>query len=90
MLSNNNIILYKPNVNRISTLCFNILGHLSSDVISILDKNDIYVRGGLHCAILAHKQLGTVETGAIRVSLNYTNTFEEIDCFLTVLRGINK
>ncbi len=90
LLSNNNIILYKPNVNRISTLCFNVLGHLSSDVISILDKNDIYVRGGLHCAILAHKQLGTVETGAIRVSLNYTNTFEEIDRFLTVLRGISK
>ena len=61
-------------------------GISSSDVVSHLDKNEICVRGGIHCAILAHETLQTVKTGAIRVSLNYMNTEQEIDYFLDVLR----
>lgn len=88
LLSNDKVILYKPDAYRVPTLCFNIKEHDSSEIVSILDKNNICVRGGIHCAILAHENLGTVKTGAVRVSLNYTNTFEEINYFLSVIRGI--
>ena len=78
--------LYKPTKRRVSTVCFNVKGISSSDVVSYLDKNGICVRGGIHCAILAHETLGTVKTGAIRVSLNYMNTEQEVDYFVDVLR----
>lgn len=78
--------LYKPAKRRVSTVCFNVKGISSSDVVSYLDKNGICVRGGIHCAILAHETLGTVKTGAIRVSLNYMNTEQEVDYFVDVLR----
>ena len=78
--------LYKPAKRRVSTVCFNVNGISSSDVVSYLDKNGICVRGGIHCAILAHETLGTVKTGAIRVSLNYMNTEQEVDYFVDVLR----
>ena len=74
--------IYKREVERVPTFCFNIDGMPSSEVVAKLDEAGICVRGGIHCAILAHEALGTVETGAVRVSLNYTNTEEEIDYFL--------
>ena len=81
-----NVDLYKPTKRRVSTVCFNVKGVSSSDVVSYLDKNGICVRGGIHCAILAHETLGTVKTGAIRVSLNYMNTEQEVDYLVDVLR----
>jgi len=88
LLSIKNVIVYKQDRKRVSTICFNIKGMRSSDVIAALDKNGICVRGGIHCAILAHETLGTVKTGAVRVSLNYMNTESEIDIFLELLRGL--
>ena len=61
-------------------------GMSSSDVVSHLDKNGICVRGGIHCTILAHETLQTVKTGAIRASLNFMNTEQEVDYFLDVIR----
>ena len=37
--------------------------------------------------ILAHEAIGTVETGAVRISLNYKNTKAEIDHLLDTLRS---
>jgi cysteine desulfurase family protein len=84
----NNVILYRIDSARVSTFCFNIKGVPSSDVVQILDDHGICVRGGIHCAIKAHETLGTVETGAVRVSLNCFNTKQEIDSFVSVIKGI--
>ncbi len=46
-----------------------------------LDAEGICVRGGLHCAPLAHAALGTQSTGTVRVSFSFFNTKEEIDSF---------
>lgn len=83
-----NIILYNANRPRVSTVCFNVKGMSSSDVVGYLDKNGICVRGGIHCAILAHETLGTVKTGAVRVSLNSFNTQQEIDDFIKVIEAL--
>lgn len=53
-----------------------------------MDKHGVCVRGGIHCAILAHKQIGTVETGAVRVSLNAYNTLEEVEKFIQIIGDI--
>lgn len=84
-----NVLLYNVEKKRVSTICFNVRGVPSSEVVRILDHASICVRGGIHCAILAHETLGTVDTGAVRVSLNYMNTIEEIDYFIGVIKGIS-
>lgn len=81
-----NIILIRPEAERVPTVCFNVKGKSSSEVVAFLDQHGICVRGGIHCAILAHQALDTVKTGAVRVSINSNNTHEEIDYFLNVLR----
>lgn len=81
------IQVYDLNWQRVTTCCFT-LDNLSSDkTISLLDRKGICARGGIHCAILAHEAIGTVETGAVRISLNFRNTKAEIDQLLDTLRS---
>lgn len=42
-----------------------------------LDRQLVGVRAGLHCAPLAHRAVGTLATGTVRISLGMTNTEEE-------------
>lgn len=85
---NNKVELYRTERQRVSTICFNIKGVASSDVVRYLDAHGICVRGGIHCAILAHETLGTVKTGAVRASINSFNTFHEIDEFIGAIEAI--
>ncbi len=80
------VITYSIDKPRVSTICFNIQDIPSNKVVEELGRNGICVRGGIHCAILAHETLGTVNSGAVRVSLNYMNTIEEIDRFCSIVR----
>lgn len=84
----NGVKIYNIDKQRVSTFCFNIEGILSNTVVEELDKYGICVRGGIHCAILAHQSLGTVKTGAVRISLNYFNTKAEIDYFIEKVEEI--
>lgn len=58
------------------------------DLTAALDNRSICVRGGLHCAPLAHTAIGTMPQGTVRVSLCCFNTREEIDLFAGELKGI--
>lgn len=81
------IKVYDTENESVSTCCFT-LDDLSSDkTISLLDSKGICARGGIHCAILAHESIGTVESGAVRISLNYMNTKAEIDQLFDTLRS---
>lgn len=83
-----NIIIYDKDFDRISTVGFNVKGYRSNDIVHILDKNGICVRGGIHCTILTHEALDTVDKGVVRVSLSPFNTIEEIDYLLEILTGM--
>lgn len=64
---------------------------ISSESFSLaLDKYGICTRGGLHCAPLAHKTMGTSDTGTVRASFSYFNTEEEIDRFWRAASEISK
>lgn len=81
------IQVYDLDQQRVSTCCFT-LDNLSSDkTILLLDSKGICARGGIHCAILAHEAIGTVEAGTVRISLNYKNTKAEINRLLDTLRS---
>ena len=72
-----------------NVVSFNIFGAESAEVADILnEKYGICVRSGLHCAPLIHKKLGTMETGAVRVSLDFNNTKQEIDYFVKAIKEI--
>ncbi len=68
-------------------LSFNVKGMDSSKAASILSQNGIAVRGGLHCSPFAHRQIGTLENGAVRVSVSSFNNHREIEALTKIMSG---
>lgn len=72
-----------------SIVCFNLQKTDASSVGNILnDQYDIAVRSGLHCAPLCHTFLGTINSGAVRASLSYHNTVNEVEFFIKAIHEI--
>lgn len=70
-------------------ISFNIKNILPQEVSFLLDEEyGIMVRGGLQCAPLMHKTLGTYTKGTVRVSFGYGNNYEQIDMFIAALKNI--
>ena len=53
-----------------------------------LGRKGIAVRSGLHCAPLAHKSAGTLDTGTVRVSFSAFNHSKQLDYVVEELRRI--
>ncbi|MBQ4264620.1 MAG: aminotransferase class V-fold PLP-dependent enzyme [Clostridia bacterium] len=69
---------------------FNAQGVGSQELASLLDTEGIAVRGGLHCAPGAHRFLGTLESGAVRISPGAYNTRDEIVRLAKLVHGVTK
>ena len=65
---------------------------LQSEIIAQILSNDfqIAVRGGYHCAPLAHRAFKTTDGGLVRVSFSHWNTEKEIDELVFALRKIHE
>ncbi len=64
---------------RNGTVSFTIDGIPSEEVAHLLAaKYKIAVRGGWHCAYLAHKTLGSEKSGAVRAGFGYYNTMYDV------------
>lgn len=75
--------------NRTAVTAFNLEGCSSNQLAFKLQHDyDIQLRGGLHCAPLLHKFLGTDSQGLVRVSPGYFNTESEVNRFLNLLENI--
>ncbi len=57
-----------------------------ADILS--EKYDIAVRGGLHCAPLIHRALGTFPDGLVRVSFSPLQSLREVDALTAALKDI--
>ncbi len=69
----------------------NIEGMEAEDVTSLLNSRyGIAVRGGYHCAGLAHKTVGTWDTGGIRISVGPFNSKREIEKLTDAIWEIGK
>ena len=87
-----NIKIYGPKdaSKRASVITINIGNMDSGEITFLLDSQyNIATRSGIHCAPLAHKTLGTLEQGAVRFSMGYFNTKEEIDKAIEALKDIS-
>ncbi|MCK9460716.1 MAG: aminotransferase class V-fold PLP-dependent enzyme [Proteobacteria bacterium] len=72
-----------------AVVSFNLDGWSCSEVATALEERaGICCRAGLHCAPLAHRQLGTFPEGAVRLSLGIFNTETEIAAALEALREL--
>ncbi len=69
-------------------VAFNVEGIFSQDVAFFLNKYNICVRAGNHCAKILKNSIGVKNT--IRVSLYFYNTTEEIDDLVELLSNKDK
>jgi len=70
-------------------VAFNLRDLDSLQVAFILDNSfGIQTRAGLHCAPHAHRTLGTLEQGVVRLSPSHFTREEDIDTTLDVIRQI--
>ena len=72
----------------VPVISFNIRGLSASETAEGLDKMNIAVRAGLHCAPFTHKRLGTIESGTVRISPAIFNTKREAEYLLYSLNSI--
>ena len=78
------ITIYNEN-NYSTTVAFNIKGVFSQDTAIYLDKYNICVRAGSHCAKILKDVFNVANT--CRISLSFYNTKEEVDLLINVLRN---
>ena len=71
-------------------LSFRIPGRDAEAVGEALAERGIAVRAGLHCAPLAHRTAGTLDTGTVRVSFSTFNTLREADALVQAVEDISK
>jgi len=83
-----NVTVYSDNsvIPMTGVVGFNINGLDSVEAANVLsEKYNIMVRGGLHCSMIAHRTIGTVEKGCIRVSFSCFNTENEVKKLLNII-----
>ena len=73
----------------LGTVSLTVEGYDPAEVGAILDQAfGIAVRTGLHCAPGAHRSLGTIPSGTVRLSPGYFTTESEIDTACSALEEI--
>ncbi|MDO4963143.1 MAG: cysteine desulfurase [bacterium] len=82
----NNIIIYNEN-SESGIITFNIKDIFSEDLAIYLNKYNICVRAGNHCAKILKDELKIKNT--CRVSFSFYNTKEEVDRLVSVLNNPN-
>ncbi len=87
------LTLYGPAEKHLRTavVSFNIAGLDCGEVSLRLDQEHGFTnRSGLHCAPLAHQSIGTLESGACRLSPGYFNKAAEIERLIEALWHISR
>ncbi len=83
------IKIYLPNENVGSIMLFNVEGIHCKDVGEYLDRQGVCVRSGLHCAPLAHRRVGSYQSGGgVRVSFGAFSQKDDIEWLYRALRSI--
>jgi cysteine desulfurase family protein len=89
MKQNKKIRLYTDTYgdDRVPLVPFNIDGIESTEAAALFSGEGFYLRGGFHCAYLAHKKMGTQDVGAVRFAPSAFTTKNEV---LSFIKAVNK
>lgn len=90
LLSLKRVKVYLPNDNRGSILLFNVEGMSCKEVGEYLDRQKICVRSGMHCAPLAHRRVGSYNSGAVRASFGAFSQKDDAERLHAALRVLAK
>ena len=84
--------LYGPSPSEKTGISLITIDGLEAEEVTALLNIDyqIAVRGGYHCAGLAHKTIGTWDTGAVRISVGPYNTKSDIYALIDAIWKIGK
>ncbi len=85
-----NVTVYRNGERFVPIVSFNIDGIPSSAVSEVLSERGFALRGGLHCAPLAHKTLGTLPEGTVRFSPSVFNAESDVIRLLSEVKKISK
>ncbi len=79
-----------PRERRTGVLALNV-GDIDSGAVAdeLSNRYGICTRAGAHCAPLMHRALGTEHQGAVRFSVSWFNTPQDIDAALAALKEIS-
>lgn len=86
-----NLLLYQDNFTKDTyapIVSFNVENLHSEQVSAYLNEHGIAVRGGFHCAPLAHISKGTQKQGVVRISPSIFNQKKDIKNLLNLVRKI--
>lgn len=85
-----NVKLYSQ-PNKSGLVAFNV-GQMDSNAVAdyLAEKYDIVVRGGLHCAPLMHRYLGTTNQGIVRASVSCVTTKQECFALINAVQTLAK
>lgn len=67
---------------------FRIDGQTGEETAQMLGQMGFALRGGLHCAPLAHRKMGTLETGTARAGIGFYNTGEQVQALCRAVRKV--
>lgn len=74
---------------RTGLLSFTLEGCDSAQLAFQLDRRfGIAVRAGFHCSPLAHESAGTTASGAVRASVGYSTSKDEVDALITAVQEL--
>ena len=86
--SNITIVGPKDRTNCIGVVSCLFDDYSSDNIGDVLDRYEIAVRTGLHCAPIAHKTLRTFPAGTVRFSVSYFTSVEEFSLLAEALEYI--
>lgn len=88
-----NIALYTDfydGIPKTPVLSFNVNSKRSEETAALLDEKGICVRGGLHCAPLAHKKFNTLGSGTVRITPSWFTGEDEAEFLVNCIKKIAK
>jgi len=75
-------------INQTGVVSFTVRGRDCQEIGELLGQRGIAVRSGLHCAPLAHRTAGTLETGTVRISVSAFNDRRQAEKLVHAIRDI--
>ncbi|MCL2004301.1 MAG: aminotransferase class V-fold PLP-dependent enzyme [Oscillospiraceae bacterium] len=82
------VTVYHSTDNHKGPVSFTIDGKDSETVAALLSDRGVAVRGGLHCAPLAHATAGTDAAGTVRAAFSHANTARDIPALVRAVWDI--